>query len=204
LSAFCVYHLVKAYKADANHEANKDLLHINFLFILNNLVTGAWTVAWVYEWLVLSVVLMLVQLITLLWIQVRVGIYDPSRSPASRWFTQFPLSIYFGWICIATIANVSAALVGFGWDGLGLTPEFWTIMMLAVAVAITLYIVLQRRNIFVGLVSVWAFYGIILKHRQLDMASSPDISITAWIGIALVALAVLFQLYRNSQNASQT
>ncbi|WP_161890749.1 hypothetical protein [Pontibacter russatus] len=204
LTAFCIYHLVKAYKAGADHEANKDLLRINYLFILNNLATGAWTIAWVYEWLVVSVVLMLVQLLTLLWIQMRVGIYDPSSSIASRWFTQFPLSIYFGWICIATIANVSAALVGLGWDGFGLTPEFWTLFMLAVAVVLTLYIVLHRRNIFVGLVTVWAFYGIILKHRQLDMASSPDISATAWTGIVLVALAVLFQLYRNSQVVRQT
>src|SRR5687767_11191217 len=119
LFAFCGYHLVKAFREDEDQEANRDLNRIGYLFILNNLATGAWTIAWVYEYLLLSVVLILVQLITLLAIQVRLGIYNPGRSVASRWFTQFPLSIYFGWIIIATVANISAELVGWEWNGWG-------------------------------------------------------------------------------------
>ncbi|WP_345156492.1 hypothetical protein [Pontibacter saemangeumensis] len=199
LIIFCIYHLVKAFRADRGHEANKDLLRIDFLFVLNNLATGAWTIAWVYEWLMLSVMLMLVQLLTLLLIQLRLGIYDPSRSLASRWFTQFPLSIYFGWIIIATVANVSATLVGLGWNGFGLKPELWAIGMVAVATLITLFVVLNRRNPFVGLVTVWAFYGIVLKHQQTDFTGSPAIRTSAWIGLLLVALVVLLQLYRNAQ-----
>lgn len=201
LVIFCVYHLVKAFKAGADHEANTDLLRINYLFILNNLATGAWTIAWVYEWLLVSVVLMLVQLITLLLIQIRVGIYDPTRSASSKWFTQFPLSIYFGWICIATVANISATLVGFGWDGFGIAPENWAIFMIAVATLLTVFVVLARRNPVVGLVTVWALYGIVLKHQQLDLASSPAIIATSWTGLAVMALAVAFQFYRNMQVA---
>lgn len=198
LILFCIYHLVKAFKADADHEANKDLTQIGYLFILNNLATGAWTIAWVYEWLVVSVILMLFQLITLVAIQFRLHIYDPSRSLASRWLTQFPLSIYFGWICIATIANISAALVGLGWNGFGLAPEFWAIFVIAFAALLTIFVVLARCNPFVGLVTLWAFYGIVLKHRQLEVASSPGIIILAWISMVLVAVAVVFQFYRNA------
>lgn len=114
LIVFCMYHLIKAFNADARHEANLEVQRLGYLFILNNLATGAWTIAWVHELLGLSVVLMLVQLLTLLAMQLRLGIFDPARSVASRWFTQVPLSLYFGWICIATIANVSAMLVGIG------------------------------------------------------------------------------------------
>lgn len=198
LTAFCIYHLVQAYKADAAHEANRDLKRIGYLFILNNLATGAWTIAWVYEWLVVSVALMLVQLVTLLAIQLRLGIYDPTRSAASRWFTQFPLSIYFGWILIATVANVSAMLVGVGWDGFGLPAAWWAITMLVAATLLTLLVVLARLNPFVGLVTIWAFYGIILKQRQLDLPSSPELITTAWIGIVIVAVAVIIILYRNA------
>jgi hypothetical protein len=197
LSAFCVYHLVKAFRADATHEANADLLQISYLFILNNLATGAWTIAWVYEWLVLSVFLMLVQLLTLLAIHLRLEIYDPARSLASRWFTQFPLSIYFGWICIATVANISAALVGLQWSGFGLHPAIWAIFMIAVATLLTVLVVLSQRNPFVGLVTVWAFYGIIQKHQQLDHVTSSEIITTSWVGLALVVLVVLYRFYRN-------
>lgn len=199
LAVFCIYHIVKAFKADAGYEANADVQRIGFLFILNNLATGAWTIAWVYEWLLISVFLMLVQLITLLLIQFRVGIYNPTCSSASRWFTQFPLSIYFGWICIATVANISAALVGFGWDGFGISPESWAIIIIAVASLTTIFVVLNRRNPYVGLVTVWALYGIVLKHQQIDVAASHAIIAASWIGMAVVALAVVYQFYRNVQ-----
>jgi uncharacterized protein with PQ loop repeat len=52
----------------------------------------------------------------------------------------------------------------------------------------------------VGLITCWAFYGIIQKHEQLNLAVSPDIIQTAWIGFALVAVAVLYQVYRNAQS----
>ncbi|GHA56177.1 hypothetical protein [Pontibacter akesuensis] len=199
LAAFCVYHLVKAYKADAAHEANEDLRRTGYLFMLNNLATGAWTIAWVYEWLLVSVVLMLLQLFTLLAIQLRLNIYDPARTSASRWFTQFPLSIYFGWICIATIANISACLVGFGWDSFGLAPGSWAMLLIAVATLLTVFVVLSRRNPFVGLVTVWAFYGIVLKHQELAFSSSGAISTAAWIGLVVVALTVIFQVYSNAK-----
>ncbi|NDK55585.1 hypothetical protein [Pontibacter fetidus] len=198
LTGFCLYHVVRAFKAPPSDEANKDLQRIGYLFMLNNLATGAWTIAWVYEWLLVSVLLMLVQLVTLLLIHLRLGIYDTSRSAASRWFTQFPLSIYFGWICIATIANISAALVGLGWTGFGISPEVWTIAMLAVATLLTLFVVLNRHNPFVGLVTTWAFYGIILKHQALNLPASMNIIATAWAGLIIVALAVLFVFYQNA------
>jgi hypothetical protein len=198
LIIFCIYHLVKAFKAEADHEANLDLQKIGYLFIVNSLATGAWTIAWVYEELVISVLLMLVQLVTLIAIHIRLSIYDSSRSSASRWFTQVPLSIYFGWIIIATVANISATLVGNNWTGFNLTPEFWTILMMLIAALITIYIVIFRRNVFVGLVTMWAFYGINLKHQGDYNISSPAIILTAWVGLVIVGLVVLFTIYRNT------
>lgn len=200
LSAFCIYHLVKAFKNDETHEANRAIVRMGYLFIINNLATGLWTIAWVHELLLVSVGLILVQLVTLILIQLRVGIYNPGRSLASRWFTQFPLSIFFGWICIATVANISAMLVGYNWHGFGLSPTFWTMLIIGVAAAITLFVVYKRRNPFVGLVTIWAFYGIILKHQDLNLPESPDIMTTAWVCLGLVALLVLFIVYRNLTN----
>ena len=34
--------------------------------------------------------------------------------------------IYLGWICIATIANVTALLVNYNWNGFGISEEGWT------------------------------------------------------------------------------
>ncbi|MBF8963909.1 hypothetical protein I0P70_11675 [Pontibacter sp. FD36] len=196
LSAFCIYHIVKAFKEPALHEANVDLKRLGFLFMLNNLATGAWTIAWVSEQLVLSVVLILIQLVTLLAIHIRLGIFDTSRSAASRWFTQVPLSLYFGWIIIATVANISSALVGLGWDGFGVSEGIWAMIMIVAATLIVVFVVFSRTNPFVGLVGIWALYGIILKHRELNAAESPQIITTAWISLAVVALVVVLVFFR--------
>ncbi|WP_066835940.1 hypothetical protein [Rufibacter ruber] len=197
LSAFCMYHLVKAFKEPSKHQANVDLQRLGYLFMANNLATGAWTIAWVNEWLVLSVVLILIQLATLLAIHVRLGIYKAGRSVASKWFTQVPLSLYFGWIIIATVANISSALVGLEWDRFGLSEGLWTTIMLVVAALLVGYVVLARTNPVVGLVGIWAFYGIILKHHTLNLEESRQIIITAWGCLAVVALVVLIVFFRN-------
>ncbi|MCP2044412.1 hypothetical protein [Pontibacter sp. HSC-36F09] len=196
LSAFCIYHLIKAFKEPALHEANADLKGLGFLFMLNNLATGAWTIAWVNERLLLSVVLILIQLVTLLLIHLRLAIFDRSRSAASIWFTQVPLSLYFGWIIIATVANISSALVGLGWNGFGLSEGLWTTFMIVAATLIVVFVVFSRTNPVVGLVGVWALYGIILKHRELNAAESLQIITTAWICLAVVGLVSLLVFFR--------
>ncbi len=198
LTAFCVYHLIKAFKASPDHEANVALQRIGYLFMGNNLATGLWTIAWVNEWLVVSVFLIALQLVTLLAMHLRLNIYNPARSAASRWLTQVPLSLYFGWIIIATVANISAALVGATWDGFGLSEATWAVIIIAVATLFVSFVVMSRSNPVVGLVGVWALYGIILKHRELDIASSPQIIITAWVGIAVLAVLVLYKFYKHT------
>lgn len=198
LSAFCIYHLLKAFKEPAHHEANADLQRLGYLFIGNNLATGLWTIAWVNEWLLVSVVLILIQLVTLLAMHLRLHIFDHSRSAASRWLTQVPLSLYFGWIIIATVANISSALVGLGWDGFGVDAATWTVIMIVVATLVVAFVTISRSNLFVGLVGMWALYGIILKHRELSMEASPQLILTAWVGLAVLGITVLFILYRST------
>lgn len=199
LTAFCVYHLVKAYKEPAAHEANIDLQRLAYLFMLNNLATGIWTIAWVNEWLLISVLLILIQLVTLLAMHLRLHIYDAIRSATSRWFTQVPLSLYFGWIIIATVANISSALVGLNWDGFGISEGTWAIIMIVAATLIVVFVVFSRSNPYVGLVGVWALYGIILKHRDINVQESPQIITTAWFCLAVVALVVVLVFFRNVQ-----
>lgn len=199
LSAFCIYHLLKAYKAPATHQANQDLQRIGYLFMANNLATGLWTIAWVSEWLIVSVILILIQLFTLLAIHLRLGIFDAGRSAGSKWFTQVPLSLYFGWIIIATVANISAALVGMGWDGFGLSEGLWATIIVIAATLIVVFVVFTRSNPFVGLVGVWALYGIILKHQNLQAEDSAQIITAAWVGLAIAALATIVVFFRNAR-----
>lgn len=45
------------------------------------------------------------------------------------------IGLYLGWVVIATAANATAVLVAAGFDGFGIAPEIWAVVVLAVACA---------------------------------------------------------------------
>jgi uncharacterized membrane protein YidH (DUF202 family) len=100
--------------------------------------------------------------------------------------------IYLGWICIATIANVTALLVGYGWNGFGLPEVNWTIIMIAVGTIIVALAIWRFDNPYIGLSVVWAFIGIMIK-RQADVRS---IFITAAAAMIIVAIVLVLAFLR--------
>jgi cell division protein FtsW (lipid II flippase) len=90
--------------------------------------------------------------------------------------------VYLGWICIATIANVTAMLVSLDWNGLGISPVVWTIIMIAVGTLIVSFTLLRLNNPYIGVAVVWAFIGIVIK-RQADYRI---IAVTALLAILVV------------------
>lgn len=196
LIAFCIYHLYRAFKSDKADQANSDTTSIGWLFIINNFATGIWLFAWVNEALLLSVFLILIQLVTLILISIQAHISNPDRPIMSKIFTQFPLSIYFGWITIAVIANISAYLLSVGWNGFGINQNYWVIIMIGSATLISLFIILVQRNFFFGLVVLWALYGIILKRKTIDAIQYESIIIAAWAAFIIVLLALIIRLIK--------
>lgn len=156
---------------------------IGWLFGLSCIFNALWIVAWHYERLPLSLILMLGLLVSLIWINVFIR-----DLPAG--FIKAAFGIYLGWICIATIANVTALLVNYGWNGLGISGETWTIIMIAVGALLVSLTIWRLDNPFIGLSVVWAFAGIMIK-RQADYRI---ILVTAAIAAAVVAavLVVIF------------
>jgi len=100
--------------------------------------------------------------------------------------------IYLGWICIVTIANVTALLVSYGWNGFNVSQEAWAIIMILAGTLIVSFTLLQLRNPFIGIAVAWAFIGIAIK-RQDDYRS---IFITALIALVLVAIVTIWAFFR--------
>lgn len=203
---FCFYHIRMAYKQPDNHAANKAIHRMGGWFTLNNIGAILWLVVWTKEMIAASVWLIFFQLITLIVINIRLHIHDPHSSMESKIFTQFPLSIYFGWLTIATIANTSVFLLSVGWNGLGFnyTPIEWTRIMVGVAVFLSVIIVFARRNVFFGLVVIWALYGIILKRQSINAAMYTELIKTTWIGLGIVAMSCIFQFIWNITSKKNT
>ncbi len=210
LLVFCIRHLRIAFSSgtrapDANSdgnasikttEGNLELFSIGPWFIINNLLAAAWLIAWTHEAMDAALILIGAQLVTLIIIHIRAGIYDRFASVGSRLLTQVPLSVYFGWINVAVIANVAAWLVYRHWDGSGMdySPLTWTMIVMVMATVLTMLVIFIRRNVVFGLVLIWALYGIILRHA--DPAMQP-IRTTAWGLMAVTAVCCLVQLVAN-------
>ncbi len=206
LLGFCIYHLISAYRQSALHQSNIDLSKIGGWFLFNNLFTIAWLLLWTNAQIAASLVMIALQLITLIVMNLRLGIHDPQLNAGSKIFTQFPLSIYFAWIAIATIANTSIYLVSIGWDGFGLgySAITWTRIMIVIAILITICAVLIRKNVFFGMVIMWALYGIIIKRKSINAETYSDIILIAWTGIVAIGLVSLIQLVRNLATSKKT
>lgn len=156
-----------------------------------------WILAWHYGLVALSLVLMLIILASLILLEERrhaaSGKGAGVGSTAKRFFLSTPLNVYLGWICVATIANATALLVSAGWDGFGLDPRGWAVIVIAAGLAVGLLLAFSRNAMAAPLVIVWAYAGIVIKRLQTDPAYSRPVWISA-LAAAVILLAVLSAL----------
>ncbi len=103
---------------------------------------------------------------TLVAIYLRLNVGKSTVSLRERLAVHLPFQVYLGWITIASIANVSVALVSVGWDGLGISQEMWASLIVVVALLIALLVVATRTDVAYGLVVIWAFVGIAMEQTE--------------------------------------
>jgi hypothetical protein len=109
-----------------------------------------------------------------------------------------PISIYLGWITVATIANVTSLLNFLKWDGLGIAPEVWMWIILAAVFVIATLMNFYRRDIAYTAVILWALAGISIKHADV-----PAVAIPTWITFGLVALTLVLAFILPSKASSE-
>ena len=157
LGCYVIYQFVK------KDQKTEDILQrINPLFIATSLANIAWIFAWHYDYIGLSVFIM-ATLLTLL-----IKIADILRTERftllTKLLVRMPFSIYFGWITVASIANITVFLVSIGWNGFGIADFVWTSIILLVGAMIGILRMRKDNNIAYGTVLVWAYAWILLKH----------------------------------------
>ena len=77
---------------------------------------------------------MVVLLAVLILIYNRLSIGRSSARGSEKYLVHLPMSIYLGWISIATIANVTAVLVYYKWNRFGIEEQVWAIVMTVVGI----------------------------------------------------------------------
>ncbi len=160
---------------------------IGWLFAISCVLNGLWIVAWHYEKLPLSLLIMAGLLITLI-------VINNLIKDLPFGLTKAAFGIYLGWICIATIANVTALLVKFNWNGAGVSQEWWTIIMIASGTLIASLAIYKFSNPFIGLAVIWAFTGIIIRHYSDYLM----ITIAAITGIIITVTFTIITIIRSN------
>jgi len=136
---------------------------IGWLFVLSSIINIVWIFFWQFEYLVVSVVLIFLLLASLIAIYVRLGVGKSKVGLDDRLAVHLPFSVYLGWITVASIANVATTLVSLNWNGGGIHPETWAILVVAVALVITALMLITRKDVAYSLVIIWALVGIAVK-----------------------------------------
>lgn len=139
---------------------------INPLFIATSLTNILWIFTWHYDFIGLSVILMAILLLLL--IKIADILRGEKFISLEKVFIQIPFSVYFGWITVAAIANITVFLVSIGWKGFGIADYIWTSVILLVGALIGILRLRQDKNIAYGLVLIWAYLGIMLKHMSAN------------------------------------
>jgi len=166
----------------------------SYYFFLAGLANMSWIFAWHYQQVLISVLIMLVLFASLLKIYLNLDIGKEIVSRKERIFIQVPISVYLGWITVATIANVTAFLVTINWDGLGISEVIWTMIVILVALIITLLMIITRKDVAYSLVIVWALFGIYIKRTDITYGIQNEIALTAAVSAIIIILAILVEV----------
>jgi len=103
------------------------------------------------------------------------------------------LGLYLGWVCVATCANIAAALVVAGFDGLGLAPEVWAAVVLAVVAVVGVALAVHGRGRLAPAVTiVWGLVWIAVARTTGEPHSVPT-AVAAVVAGAVVALVTVWQ-----------
>jgi translocator protein len=153
--------------------------------LINAIANGLWIYAWHNEQIAFSLLLMAIIAVTLAVTYGELNQY-PVASRAEAWFVRAPISLYFGWVTVATFVNIAVAATAARWDGSPLRPEAWAIILLAVATLAACRIVYQRGDTLFALAAIWGLFAI-----GVQQIAVPLVVWSAYTAAGIVLVAML-------------
>ena len=184
LGLFIIYQARGLFK---EKEEDKQFVEdIGYFFILISIWNPLWLIFWLAELILLSLIVMLLLLVSLILLYLKINRTENKFSSEQKFFVNLPFSLYLGWISIATIANVTIYLVSIEWNGFGLSPILWTVLIIIVALVLTSAVLITQADVAYASVYIWALIGIIIK----QVGSYPSIVLTCVIAIIIVSIEI--------------
>lgn len=169
----------------AKKNADDVVLKIGWWFVISCIANSGWVFLWIYGETAISCIFILLLLFSLMQIIFRCRL-ELDLEPFSRiLFLAWPFVFYAGWVTVASIANISAYLFKNGWDGFGIKPETWTIIMIIIAVMINIWAIVSRNLREFAVVGAWALIAIAIRNED----QFENVTMTAYVGAFTLLLA---------------
>lgn len=208
LILFMIYQINEVFIKKKNPEY---LDKIGFYFMLASLANILWIFLWHYQYVTLSILAMVVLFVSLLMIYQRLEIGKTKTSLKEKMLIHVPISVYMGWITVATIANLTAVLVENDAGDLFLGEMTWTILVILVATLITALVLKDRKDVAYSLVIIWALLGIAIKRFSTEVVNGVErygvqneIAYTAIVCIIIIVVIMSVVLFMQNKKPTKS
>ncbi|MET0782801.1 MAG: tryptophan-rich sensory protein [Leifsonia flava] len=105
--------------------------------------------------------------------------------------TDGTIGLYLGWVTIATVANITAGLVAIGFDGFGLEPDVWGVIVITVAGLIGVGLALRGEGRLAPTASLcWGIAWVAIARLTGDLLSTPT-AVTAIIAVVAIVIVTI-------------
>jgi tryptophan-rich sensory protein len=172
------------YQALPRQQHSETLRAIRGPLLVNLAANVAWVIAWHQDRISLSLVAMIALLLSLVTAYIRLDRF-PVGSRAETWLVRAPISVYLGWVTVATAVNAAVWLRSLGWDG-GDTAPFWAVIALCVVTLVCGAVTLRQQDWAFALTALWALTAI-----AVQQSDTPSVAATALLAASVIAFAKL-------------
>lgn len=184
LAAYVVLQWLPRWAGDPRQRA------IGYLVAASMVLNAAWIFAAEGDQIWLTVLVILVLLVVLCRIVVLLHRSRPSGT-AETIVVDGTLGLYLGWVTVATVANIAAALADGGFDGGPLSPDTWAVVLCAAVALIGSLLALRLGGRAAPtLAIVWGLSWIAVGRATGEPESQPTV-IAALLAAAIVIAAML-------------
>ena len=166
LTAYAIY---QALPGQRDREIHR---RVGWLAIAAAVANAIWTPIFTLRLIPLSLIVMLGLLVSLAAIFAQLRRVE-QFTWADRFAVQVPFYMYFAWITVATVANVTVFLLEINWGAFGIDAAVWSTVLIVIATVITTAMIFYSRRVigtFAYLaVLVWALVGVYNGNADASM-----------------------------------
>jgi hypothetical protein len=127
------------------------------------------------------------------------------KRPVSRtvqWLVHAPISLYLGWISVATVVNVAIGLYSLNWTGWGVSSPVWTVLMIVISSGIAFAVAIQKGDPVFPLVIVWALVAIAVRQWSFQVIAGTAMGLAIGLAVLVWVLQLKGSTFKRSKSSA--